>query len=156
MIKYIISFMLLGLALSSHADSAHDGAAGKSGCYTVSGALDQIVQPDGSFSGTISGDIQGTVFTVGGPVDIHGVVVFRPVWQTWEVTGGIVVPLIGESVHFENDFVGILAQLPIIHVNTKVRVADGAQKGNLTLHGYTDLSTLPPSSHLEYHGVICP
>jgi hypothetical protein len=154
MIKYIIALMLLGLALSSHADSPNGGAAGKSGCYTVSGALDQTVQPDGSLSGPISGDIEGTVVTVGGPVDIHGVVVFRPVWQTWEVTGGIVVPLIGTSVHFENDFTGIFAQPPIVLVNTKMRVADGARKGNLTLHGWTDHST--SSSHLEYHGVICP
>ena len=155
MIKYIIALMLLGLALSSHADSPNGGAAGKSGCYTVSGALDQTGQPDGSLSGTISGDVEGTVVTVAGALDIHGVVVFRPVWQTWEITGGIVVPLIGTSVHFENDFIGILAQLPIIHVNTTMRVADGAQKGNLTLHGWTDMSA-GPYSHLEYHGVICP
>lgn len=155
MIKYFISLMLLSLALNSYAEPPTGGAAGNSGCYTVAGALDQTGQPDGSLSGPISGDVEGTVVTWAGPVVIHGVVVFRPVWQTWEVTGGIVVPLIGTSVHFEIDVVAILAQLPISHVNTTMRVADGAQKGNLTLHGWTDVSG-GPSSHLEYHGVICP
>ena len=156
MIKYIISLMCFGLAFGSHADSSTGGASGNSGCYTVSGALD-LAGPAGG-PGTISGDIEGTWANVAGPVDVHGAVVFRPVEQTWVISGGIVEPLIGETVVFENDFTGVIAQLPIILVNTTMRVVEGAQKGNLKLHGWTDTSGLPNFIiiHLDYHGVICP
>ncbi len=65
MIKYVISLMLLGLALGSHADPSVDGAAGISGCYTVSGTLDYAGPPGGP--GTISGDVEGTFFNAVGP-----------------------------------------------------------------------------------------
>jgi len=82
--------------------------------------------------------------------------VFRPVEQTWAITGGIVEPLIGQTLLLENDFVGITAQFPLVRVNTTARVVEGAERGNLTYHGTTDLSAFPAiTSHLEYHGVIC-
>jgi hypothetical protein len=156
MIKYIIPLILLGLALSSYADSPTGKIAGKSGCYAVSGALDFAGLPTDP-PGAISGDVVGTFVNAAGPPDFHGAVVSRPVRQTWEITGGIVEPLFGKTVVFENDFTGILAQLPIIHVNTTMRVAEGAKKGNLTLHGWTDVSGgVFVTMHLEYHGVICP
>ena len=158
MIKYIIALMLLGLALSSYADSPTGGASGKSGCYTVSGEIYQTSIAPAPLAGTISGDVEGTVVTLGGPNVFHGAVMFGPIVQTWEVTGGIVEPLIGTTVVFEVDFMGILAQFPILSINNTARVVEGAEKGSLTLHGWTDLTNAPASfvNYLEYHGVICP
>jgi len=154
--RLLIPLVFVGLAVGcGDVPTGTDGLtpnfelAGNSGCATVSGA---IVFP----SGTLSGDVIGTVVNAAGPVVRHGKVVFRPVVQTWTVTGGIVQPLIGRTLVFENAFRGTLAHLPLIGVNTTMRLVAGAQKGNLTLHGTTDVSTVPRTSHLEYHGVICP
>jgi len=130
--------------------------AGNSGCYTVSGVIDQFGTPTGDFAGTISGDVVGLNQVVAGPVVVKGAVVFRTVEQTWDITDGIIEPLIGQTLRFEGGFVGTLAHLPLIGVSTTLRVVEGAQKGNLTIHGTTDVSTAPPSSHLWYNGVICP
>jgi hypothetical protein len=124
-------------------------------CYNVAGALDQTFCPTG-LCGTISGDVEGTVTTVTDPAydELHGVAYMRLAEQTWEVAGGTVAPLVGRTLRFENEFIGILATMPKIIVNTRGRVIEGAEKGNLTIHGWTDVSTF--TSHLEYHGVICP
>ena len=162
--KQTTPLALLGLALGCRGElptgtqdlTPNFAVAGSSGCYTISGALDQAGSPV-VLSGPISGDVEGTVVSVGGPTVVQGAVVFRPVAQTWEVTGGIAAPLIGQTLHLENDFVGITAQAPLLRVNTEARVVDGARMGNLTYHGTTDLSNFPAiTSHLEYHGVICP
>ena len=159
--KLLIPLVSVGLAVGcGDVPTGTDGltpnfvVAGESGCYTVSGALDMVGDP---LAGTISGDVIGTVANnAAGPFVVHGEVFFVPVDQTWEVTGGIVEPLFGRTLLFKNAAKGILAQFPLVHINTRMRVVEGAQDGNLTLHGTTDLSTVPNSSHLEYHGVICP
>ena len=164
MFKPIVPLALLSFTLACNGEAPTSvqeltpnfGMAGSSGCYSVSGALDQAGNPV-TLSGPISGDVEGTVVTVGGPTVVRGAVVFRPVEQTWEITGGIVEPLIGRTLHLDNDFVGITAQLPLVRVNTTARLVGGAQLGNLTYHGTTDFSAFPQiTSHLEYHGVICP
>lgn len=165
MIRYTTPLTLLGIALGCRGEvptGTQDlipdfGIAGNSGCYTVSGALDQAAIPGQSLSGTISGDVEGTVFTVGGPPVVQGAVAFIPAEQTWNITGGIIQSLIGQTLQFDNDVVGILAQLPLARINTQARVVEGARIGNLTLHGITDFS-VPGiiTSHLEYDGVICP
>jgi hypothetical protein len=154
--KLLISLVSVGLAVGcgdvptgTDGPTPNFGVAGNSGCATVSGAIDFVFP-----FGTLSGDVIGTVENVPGPAVVHGKVVFRPVEQTWKVTGGIVQPLIGRTLVFENAFRGTLAHLPLIGVHTTMRLVEGAQKGNLTLHGTTDLST--GTAHLEYHGVICP
>ena len=117
----------------------------------------ELVRDAGTLVGTISGDIEGTVVTIGGPAVEHGVVVSRPVRQTRPITGGIVEPLIGRTLAIEGDFLGITAHLPVLRVNTRARTVEGAQRGNLTYHGTTDLSAFPlVTSELTYHGVICP
>lgn len=122
-------------------------------CQTVSGTIDQSGTP---LSGTISGDIEGTVVTlVTGAPSAQGAVLFLPGEQTWNVTGGNVTSIIGETIKLEVDVVG--AQVPEIRINTTARIIEGAQKGNLTYHGITDVSNPElTTSHLEYHGVICP
>lgn len=125
------------------------------GCYAVSGALDQVVtNPAGELAGTISGDVEGTVVTVGGPVRGRGVVATRPGEQTWEITGGIVEPLIGATLRLHVDVLFTTAKAPLLSVNTTARVIEGAREANLTYHGTTDAST--GVSHLDYHGAICP
>lgn len=132
------------------------GSAPDSQCHAVSGEIDQAGGGSG-LSGTSSGDLEGTVVTVGGLVVVHGMVVFRPVEQAWTITGGTIDALIGQTLLLQNDFIGITAQFPLVWVNTTTRVVEGAQRGNLTYHGTTDLSALPAiTSHLAYHGVICP
>lgn len=122
-------------------------------CQTVSGTIDQTGTP---LSGTISGDIEGNVVTyVTGQVEAHGAVLFLPGEQIWDVTGGIIETIIGQTIHLEVDVVGV--KPPLVRINTTARIVDGARKGNLTYHGITDLSDPSlPTSHLEYHGVICP
>ena len=166
--KLIIPLLSVGLAVGCGdvptSTAGHTGAdeltpnrvvAGNSGCYAVSGTIDQFATPTG-FAGTISGDVVGLNEVVAGPVVVKGKSVHRSVEQTWRITGGIVDPLIGQTVRLEGSFVGTLAHLPQIGVSTKLRVVEGAQKANLTIHGTTDVSTVPPSSHLSYNGVICP
>ena len=130
--------------------------AGNSGCYTVSGQLAQSgVLPN--ITGLVTGDIEGDGAIALGPFVVKGVVVFRPAAMTWQVTGGIVEPLIGQTIHFDMDAVAPLARPPHLKVNYTARVVEGAQKGNLTMHGTSDLSGLPVvNAHYDYHGVICP
>lgn len=132
------------------------GESGNSGCYTVLGTMDQTMGPDGKFSGTISGDVEGTVVTETLAAESHGVTVHQFVGQTWQVSGGVIDALAGATVRLENDLIVILAKLPIIRLSHKARIVEGAQKGNLTYHGFTDVTSWPPQSHLEYRGVICP
>ncbi len=131
------------------------GAGGSSPCHAVAGALDQT-GVGAVLSGTISGDIEGTVVTIGGPVLLHGVALSRPGEQTWEVTGGAVAPLIGRTLRFDVEVLAVGAQPPAFRINTTSRVVEGAESGELTYHGITDVSTVPFTSHLLYNGVICP
>jgi hypothetical protein len=160
--RLLIPLVFVGLAVGcGDVPTGTDGltpnfeVAGSSGCYTVSGVIDQLRTPTG-FGGTISGDVEGDIETVGGHVWIRGAVLSRPIQQTWEVTGGIVEPLIGRTLLLEGTFAGSYAQPPLLTVNTRTRVVHGAQKANLTYHGWTDLSAVPTSNHMEYLGVICP
>lgn len=139
----LLSLLVVGVAQADDAE-----------CYAVSGEIDQVIA-SGS-PGTISGDIEGMITVVAGfPVVSHGAVLMRPVEQTWEISGGIVGDLIGKTLVFEVDFVGINAKPGLLSINNTARVVEGAQKGNLTQHGWTEMS-LPFINHLDYYGVICP
>ena len=88
---------------------------------------------------------------------IHGKALFRPNGTyTWIVTGGRVDSLIGRTVIFDFDLVATFGQFPLLRANIKARVVEGAERGNLTFHGWTDMSSIPFTLHQEYHGVICP
>lgn len=164
MVRQIIAVTLLGVGLGCDGEAPTGtpdvtptfAVAGSSGCYSVSGALDQVGTGPNQLSGTVSGDVEGSVVTVGGPIDARGVVLSRPGEQTWQITGGIVAALIGHTLRLEVAVVAVAAQPPVFRINTTARVVDGAQKGELTYHGTTDVSTVPITSHLVYHGVICP
>lgn len=160
--KYIMTLIILIIFISSMGflptngiDMSTISSNTDSACYTVTGEINQTPNEDGNLAGTISGDLVGTILTIAGPVEIHGIVIFRDIEQTWFITGGIVEDLIGRTLLFENEFRGIINDYPMLKVNTTGRLIDGAQRGNITLHGWTNL-TPPITNYLEYHGVICP
>ena len=124
-------------------------------CYAVTGSVNQSGLPDGSMSGPITGDLVGIVHTTGGPAEIHGIVIFRDVVQIWEITGGNIEELVGRTLVFENKFRGIINDYPMLKVNTTGILVEGADKGSLTLHGWTIMGD-PPENYLDYHAVICP
>lgn len=132
--------------------------AGSSGCYTVSGEIAQSgLFP--SFSGTISGDIEGSVSTQLDPATVRaaGSVRFNGGEQTWQVTGGNLPELIGRTVRLTLETRIVFAQPPLGRNNTTATVIDGAEAGNLTYHGTFNSSPPPPFAvHVEYRGVICP
>lgn len=132
--------------------------AGSSGCYTVSGEIAQSgLAP--SFSGTISGDIEGDVSTQLDPASTRaaGRVRITSADHTWQVTGGNVSELIGRTVRLTLQSEVVFAQPPVGRVNTRATVIEGAQAGNLTYHGTLDASPPPPTAvNVQYHGVVCP
>ena len=151
--RKIIIVIVFGLMLSLLLVGVAQAKGGR--CYAVSGDIDQM-WVDTGFYGTITGDLEGSIVPVGGfPMVYHGVVLMRPVEQTWEITGGIIESLIGETLVFDVDFVGTYNKPGLLSINNTVRIVDGAQKGNLTQHGWTELE-FPWLNHLDYFGVICP
>jgi len=163
MVKRIIAVTLVGVWFGCRTETPTGtqdlptfAVAGSAECYAVTGAIDQVGTAPNQLSGTISGDVEGSVNTVGGPVDARGVVLSRPGEQTWVITGGIVDPLIGNTLRLHVEVLAVAALPPVFRINTRARVVDGAWQGNLTYHGTTDVSTVPITSHLDYHGVLCP
>ena len=124
-------------------------------CYTVKGSLHQFSNESGDLAGEISGDLEGNVLTTAGPIEVHGIVIFRDVVQYWEISGGAVPELIGRTLVFDNKFRGIMNDYPMLKVNTTGILTEGASKGSITLHGWTKIGD-PVENYLEYHGVICP
>jgi hypothetical protein len=166
MVKPILLFAVFGLLLGCAADAPSDldvfapnfAEAGNSGCHTVSGEIAQTgLAP--SFSGTITGDIEGDVSTQLdlASSDAAGQVRFSTAEQTWEVTGGTVPELIGRTVRLTLETEIVFALPPVGRNNTRATVVDGAEMGILTYHGTLNASPPPPfSTHVEYRGVICP
>lgn len=160
----VLAMIVLAVACSRDAPTGVDeigpnfAAAGSSGCYTVTGEIAQVgVFP--SFTGSISGDIEGSVTTQLDPTSVRatGAVRSNSGEQTWQVTGGTVPELIGRTVRLALETRVAFAQPPLGRNNTTARVIDGAQAGNLTYHGTLNTSPPPPfDSRVEYHGVICP
>lgn len=144
--KLIILLALLVVILGFRNDVSAGGQ-----CFAVQGEIDQDLS---SPPGTISGDIEGSIYVEAGAIEWRGPVMFRPLTQHWEITGGIIPELHGETLVLEGDFLGTLANPPLLSINNTLRVAEGAQMANITEHGWTNVVTL--LNHLEYHGVICP
>lgn len=140
----LVSLLLVGAA-----------QADETVCYAVSGEINTVWVGTG-FVGTTSGDLEGTFTPVGGPLITHGPVLMRPIVQTWEITGGNIEELIGETLIFDVDFRGIYAKPGLLSINNTARIIEGAQKGNLTQHGWTNYSVTPMTAYLAYYGVICP
>jgi hypothetical protein len=158
--KLLIPLVCVGLAVGcgdvptgTDGPTPNFGVAGNSGCYTVSGVLGGIL---GS-PFTISGDVEGTItIVISPPVHVGGVVWSRYGQQTWEITGGIVTPLIGKTVVWEYEFLSIwpIGQFPVGTTKSTARLVEGAQRGSFTAHGTYNYFTA--QARQEYHGVICP
>jgi len=110
----------------------------------------------GSFSGTITGDVLGTVTTQTEQTGSQGSVSFSTGVQTWEVTGGVIEALIGSTVRLELRNMAIRAQPPVPGLNNSADIIEGATQGILTYHGTLDVSTVPFTSNVEYRGIIWP
>ncbi|MEN8173173.1 MAG: hypothetical protein ABFS03_09875 [Chloroflexota bacterium] len=150
--KLIIPLVLLALIFGFSSD-ASAGAA----CYAVSGEID-FVKVGPVISGTFSGDLEGTMVVQTTFVGKHGVARFRDLTQTWVVADSIVEPLIGRTLRFEGFLKGQINHWPILKTTHKLTLVEGAELGNLTAHGWTDVTDYPYGfvHHSEYHGVICP
>jgi hypothetical protein len=161
--RHVVHLVVISLTLACASETltSPDGlpsaraVAGSSSCYTVSGTIQQTGLP-GSFSGSITGDVVGTVTTVTQGTASHGAVNFGMAQQTWEVTGGIIEELIGTTVQLELRTMTVNAQPGAPQLNNSADIIEGATKGNLTYHGSLDVSSIPFAATVEYSGVICP
>lgn len=161
--KYLLIIVLIAAAVGLSGFRPHSGEmmsntyklSETNACYTVTGVVDQTAQPDGSFVGPASGDLEGTVSTAAGPIEIHGIVIFRDAVQTWKITGGSVAELIGKTLVFETKFRGIITDYPMMKINSTGTLIEGAEMGSITFHGWA-LIGAPLVNHWEYHAVVCP
>jgi hypothetical protein len=131
-------------------------AAGNSGCYVVAGTISET----GAFpyfTGTITGDLVGSSFTILS-LDTYftGPVGHVPGDRTLAITGGSIPQLIGTTVHEVFNGLTIDEAHPLIRINERTRIDAGATSGNLTTHGTLNVGTFPWQVELQYQGVICP
>lgn len=133
-------------------------ASASSGCYTVkfSTALTPIT--DIVYTGTVTGDLQGTVDLVFDEFhSFTGVTNQVAADATWHITGGVIPELVGET------FVTRLTNRNILFPGTSLvqnigslRAISGVEKANVTYTGHTSLDTNPQETTLNFVGVICP
>lgn len=130
--------------------------AGRSGCYVVQGAISERgVFPN--FTGTISGDLEGTTTTqLSFDVAFTGAAIHNPGERTLLITGGNVPELFTRTLHQSLGSVTISEASSQIRINERTQVDGGVRRGTLTTHGTLDLTVDPWEVELEYQGVICP
>jgi hypothetical protein len=123
----------------------------------VSGEIDGVSVSLSELKGTVSGDIVGTFVSIASPPDARGGALFRTGTQTWEIDPGTTIEeLVGETLTIEVELVGQTQKVPVVRYSMKGRVVGGADKGNLTFHGFFNLGESPPTTKADYRGVICP
>lgn len=164
MTKSILSILAVGFGVGCGVDAPTApkpvapafAVAEQSGCYVVSGDIVQTATPP-SLSGTISGDVVGTVSTQLDASRAAGPVYLQAAEQTWHVSGGNVPELIGRTVRLVVSTEVVFAQPPLAQVNTTATAVEGVASGRLTYHGILDTSSPPPFPvEVTYNGVICP
>jgi len=134
------------------------GLAGNSGCYTVQFSVALVPTNFPTFTGPVTGDLEGTAeLTFDLPFVFRGVVGFGAGPTSWDITGGIVseVPLA-----FRTQGSALTLFAPdndplLLETHDRHKVIDGVRKANFTGHGVTDI-TGPQVTRLDYHGVLCP
>lgn len=130
--------------------------AGNSGCYVVEGTISETGEFP-TFVGRISGDLEGTsTTTLSFEIGVSGAVIHVPGERTLEITGGTVGDLIGSRLHETFDGLTIAEADPLIRINERTRVDEGARLGNLTSEGTLDQRPSPWQVEMRYRGVICP
>ena len=143
--------------LSPVAASAMPAMAGESNCEPVH-FFAHLAGRFPSFSGTLSGDLEGTVAA---RLDLDfektGVVYHNPGSEQWMIQTSTVPGLTGQTIHVESDTVVVQApgQAPGFRMNGQSWIVDGPVKGNFTSHGTFDVSVFPIAVELEYRGVVC-
>lgn len=162
--KSLLPLMFVGLAVGCGGDVPTDAdgltpdfaVAGNSGCYTVRGTISETgFFPN--FAGVIDGDLVGTSSTLlSFDVGLAGAVIFNPGERTLEITGGIIPELVGKTVHETFEGMTIANAPPLLSINERTRIDDGARKGNITTHGTLNWNVFPWEVVVEYRGVICP
>jgi hypothetical protein len=162
--KAFIPLLFVSLAVGCSGDvptavdvpSPDFAVAGNSGCYIVQGTISETgVFPD--FSGTIDGDLVGTsASSLSLDVKVSGRVFHNPGERTLVIAGGNVPELVGRTIHEAFEGVSIVNAPPLVSINERTRVVDGAAKGNLTAHGTLNWNVFPWELEVEYRGVICP
>jgi hypothetical protein len=143
--------------------AAANRAAGSLGCQSVV-FTSEISGTFPSFSGTMAGDLEGTLqilqdpSTIVAPNDIYARVdgTFE-----FQVSGGTIPALVGQS--FRAATTGWNRFAPDVdptlgEVGGRAREIEGVRKANLTFHGFVDVTDgAPPFEvRLSWHGVICP
>lgn len=137
--------------------------AGNSGCYTVRGTAISTGSPWTNFTGTIEGDLVGTTFS---PVGLgwcagKGAACFGPEETWYEITGGTVPPLIGQTLHAKDRG----GAPPVVWTRDNPLVAringymdvQSPGTGKLSMHGTLDITGFPTFvASTRYHGVLCP
>jgi hypothetical protein len=134
--------------------------AGASGCYTIKATV--IVSQTGptSFSGVITGDLEGTVesevlgFTWP-PTGVTNTSTFR---FHWSISGGTVPALIGQTftTHSENRnllYFLVSPEKTMVRNVGSHRAVAGVSKANLTYVAQTSLES--GETRFDHHGVIC-
>jgi hypothetical protein len=141
---------------SPTAPASELAGVGSSGCYTVKFTTILTAIGETEFTGVVTGDITGTVHQVFD--EFHGftgVTNIVAADATWEITGGTIPELIGQT--FETRLTNRNILLPgtsLVKNLGSLRAIGGATKVNVTYVGETPLSTL--QTRLDFTGVICP
>jgi hypothetical protein len=136
---------------------ASELASAGSTCYAVKFTTPLTSLSEVAFTGTLTGDLQGTVDMVFDEFhSFTGVTIRVAADATWHITGGIIPELVGET------FVTRLTNRNILLPGTSLaknigslRVISGVEKANLTYTGQTILDTDPQQTVLNFVGVIC-
>jgi hypothetical protein len=160
--KSLTALLFVGFAVGCNGDTPTDvpapdfAVAGNSGCYTVKGTFSETgFFPD--FSGAMDGDLVGTSATTLG-LDFWqtGTVIHNPGERTIEVTGGIAPELVGRTIHLKFQGLSVFNAPPLVTINSRERVDEGAAKFNLTVHGTLDQTVFPWELAFDYNGIVCP
>jgi hypothetical protein len=153
---------LLGLALLSGCTDREDptapgsaSLAGTSACRTVKFSTVLTAIDPVTFTGVVTGDLEGTVDLVFDEFSsFRGVTNRVAADATWHITGGTIPELIGETfvTRLTNRNV-LLPGTSLVKNIGSLRALSGVQKADLTYVGETSLET--GESVLNFVGVIC-
>jgi hypothetical protein len=132
--------------------------AGESGCYVVKFTAELAVTSDDPFfaSGTVTGDLQGTVDMVFNEFDaFHGITIRVAADANWHITGGIIPELVGQTFVTRLTNRNLLLPTSIVQNVGSLRAISGVEKANVTYIGQTILTEDSQLPTLNFVGTIC-
>jgi hypothetical protein len=153
----LVSVLGCGDQTSPTAPGSELAAAASSDCHSVKFTTLFTAVSDFVYTGTVTGDLQGTADLVADEVhSFHGITLLVGADVTWHITGGIIPELTGET------FVTRLTQHNIFLPGTSLvknigslRAISGVERANVTFSGLTILGTDPQQAKIDFVGVIC-